>query len=71
MLCVRAGMGGVENICILMCERAGLGACRRAGVFRGSVWLRMGSGTSVSYCVLPLIRSLRCSWGRSLGEQRR
>lgn len=37
MLRVRAGMGGVGNVCILMCERAQLGACRRTGMFRGSV----------------------------------
>lgn len=71
MLRVRAGLGGVGNICIPMCERAQLGACRRTGMFRGSVWLRMCSDTSVLYCVFPLPRSLRYSWGRSLREQRR
>lgn len=47
MLCVRAGMGGVGNICILMCERAQLGACRGTGMFRESVWLHMCSDTSM------------------------
>lgn len=53
MLRVHAGMGGVGNICILMCERAQLGACRGTGMFGGALWLYMCSDTSVLERVLP------------------
>lgn len=70
MLCVHAGMGGVRNICILMCERAQLGARRRTGMFRGAVGLRMCSDISALESVFPLVRSWRYSWGPlSLKEQ--
>lgn len=57
MLCVHAGMGGVGNICILMCERARLSARRRTGMFRGSVGLYMRSDTSALESV-PLWKEL-------------
>lgn len=40
MLRVRAEMGGVGNICILMCERAQLSACRRTGMFCVAVYVQ-------------------------------
>lgn len=53
MLRVHAGMGGVGSICILMCERAQLAACRGTGMFGGALWLYMCSDTSVLERVLP------------------
>lgn len=55
MLRVRAGMGGVGNICILMCECAQLGARRRTGMFRGAVCVC--SDISALESVFPFVRS--------------
>lgn len=63
MLRVHAGMRGVGNICMLMCERAQLGARRRTGMFRGSVGLCMCSDISALESVFLFVRSWKYSWG--------
>lgn len=63
MLRVHAGMGGVGNICILMCERAQLGARRRTGVFRGSVGLCVHSNISMLESVFLFVRNWRSGGG--------
>lgn len=57
MFRVHAGMGGVGNICILMCERAQLGARRSTGMFRGSVGLCMCSDISALKSVFLFVRN--------------